>query len=56
MPKLGLGPAGLKTSRKRTGLKLPPFPAVRLEETLMLEMRLPPTPVICWMEEHDTGA
>lgn len=25
MPKLGLGPAGLKTSRKRTGLELPPI-------------------------------
>lgn len=54
MPKLGLGPAGLKTSRKRTGLELPPFPAVSLEEKLMLEMGLPPTAVLCWMEERGT--
>lgn len=54
MPKLGLGPAGLTTSRKRTGLELPPFPAVSLEEKLMLERRLPSTPVLCWMEEHGT--
>lgn len=54
MPQLGLGPAGLKTSRKKIGLELPPFPAVSLEEKLMLETRLPPTPVVCWMEEHGT--
>lgn len=54
MPKLGLGPAGLETFRKRTGLEPPPFPAVSLEEKLMLERRLPPTPVVCWMEERGT--
>lgn len=54
MPKLGLGPAGLKTSRKSTGLELPSFPAVSLEEKLMLERRLPSTPVLCRMQEHGT--
>lgn len=53
--KTGLRTWRPETSRKRTGLELPPFPAVSLEEKLILEMRLPPIPVVCWMEKCGTG-